>query len=75
MFLYIVHGLLVGYHREVVAVQLEDLVVDLQTRLTRCTLRSDLCHVDPVISVALDICSLPKKQIKVIRSNTWGLFL
>ena len=64
-----------GHHREVVPIQLEDLVVNLQPRLAGSTIGGDICHVDPVISVALESSSLPKKQIKVIRSNTWGLFL
>ena len=58
MFLYIVHSLLVGHHREVVAIQLEDLVVDLEAGFTSCTLRSDLRHVDPVICIALKLSSL-----------------
>ena len=41
------------HHREVVAIQLEDLVVNLEAGFTGGTIRSDLRNVDSVICIAL----------------------
>ena len=53
VFLYIINSFLVGDHREVVSIQLEDLVVNLQPRLAGSTIGSDISNVDSVIGVAL----------------------
>ena len=49
----VVHGLLVRHHSEVVAVKLEDLVVNQKTRLARGAVRGDLRDVDTVVSITL----------------------
>ena len=54
-----------GHHREVVSIQLEDLVVNLQPRLAGSTIGSDISNVDSVIGVAL-------KRIHISSSERLG---
>jgi len=54
----VVDGLLVGHHREVVAVQLQDLVVDAQTCSSGCAVFCNISHVDSIVRISLGTFSV-----------------
>lgn len=43
------------HHREVIAIELKDLVIDQEPGLARGAVRSDLCNVDSVVSITLTL--------------------
>lgn len=49
----VVHGLFVRHHREVVPIELQDLVIDQKPGLARRTVGGDLRNVDSVVRVTL----------------------
>ena len=60
------------HHREVVAIELKNLVIDQEPGLARCAVRGDLSNIDSVVSITLTLLILNVYFFAIVPEDFFG---